>query len=356
MDDFIMNGQATGSVAALLLKSNMNPAILRPYVADDPNDPRSFITNAKGVAVPVTNTTAALRKDDWLTLDSAIIKTAKPRLKAVADLRSSGLQYSIPNGMSKTVLQYERQSDISLATISMDGNRRSEMDRPVFDLNNLPLPIIHKDFQYSLRQVMSSRNGESPLDTTTAELAARRVAEEAEKLLLGVSASYSYGGGTIYGYTNFPNRLTKTMTNPTSGGYLPSVTLTEVLAMRLQSTQAFHFGPWKLYTSLAWDPYLDADYIINTNGTTSGVTLRNRLGMISGITDIQTLDYLSGYTMLLVQQSSDVARVVVGMDFTTVQWETNGGMELNFKVMCIIVPQLRADIAGNTGIVHGFAP
>jgi hypothetical protein len=28
-------------------------------------------------------------------------------------------------------------------------------------------------------------------------------------------------------------------------------------------------------------------------------------------------------------------------------------MMLNFKVMAILVPQLRADFNGNTGIVHG---
>jgi len=54
-----------------------------------------------------------------------------------------------------------------------------------------------------------------------------------------------------------------------------------------------------------------------------------------------------------VQQTSDVIREVVGMDITTVQWEEEGGMRLNFKVMAILVPQLRADFNGNTGIVHG---
>lgn len=353
--DFVMNGQGYGSVAAQLLANDMNPGVLRPYLSNNANDPRTFVTNAAGLAVPTNNNTAALRKDDWLILDSAVIRTAKPRLKAVANMRSKGLQYTIPNGMSKTVLQYERQSDISNAIISMDGNRRSEGDRPVFDLNNLPLPIIHKDFSYSLRQLSASRNGDSPLDTTTAELAARRCAEQAEQLLLGVTASYAYGGGTIYGLMNFPSRITKVMTNPTSGGYLPSQTLQEVLAMRLLAQQAYHFGPYTLYTSLAWDTALDSDYIINVNGVTSGITLRQRLANNTGISQVQTLDYLPGYTMILVEDNADVARMVIGMDFVTVQWEVNGGMEVRFKVMCIMVPQLRADIAGNTGIVHGTA-
>lgn len=343
--DFILNGQATGDVASTLMMNDFNTNALRPWIGEDG---RTYL-NQNGLAVPVSNATATLRKDDWIQLDQAIVKAAKQRLKAVADLRSAGLTYNIPNGMGKTVLQTETQSDISDADISMDGMRQSETDRPVFELNNLPLPIIHKDFNFSARQLMASRNGGSPLDTTTAELAARRVAESAEKLLLGVTSSYEYGGGTIYGYTNFPSRLTKVMTLPT--GSNGNVTVNEVLAMRAQSQAAFHYGPWKLYTSPNWDQFLDADY-----STAKGDnTLRERIAKVNGINGVETLDYLTGYQMILVQQTSDVVREVMGMDITTVQWASKGGMQMNFKVMAIMVPQLRADQNSNTGIVHGTA-
>jgi len=41
------------------------------------------------------------------------------------------------------------------------------------------------------------------------------------------------------------------------------------------------------------------------------------------------------------------------MPITTVQWESQGGMRLNFKVMAIQVPQLRADYSSQSGIAHG---
>lgn len=348
--DFILNGQATGDVATTLMMNNFDVNALRPWIGKD-NRTYVAVQNAAGklVAQPTANATATLRKDDWIVLDQAIVKAAKERLKAVADLRSAGLTFNIPNGMAKTVLQTETQSDITPAIISMDGMRESETDRPVFELNNLPLPIIHKDFSFSARQVMTSRDGGSPLDTTTAELAGRRVAEEAEKLLLGTASSYAYGGGTIYGYTNFPSRLTKVMTAPT--GSNGSVTISEILGMRQQSQDAFHYGPWRLYCSPNWDQYLDTDY-----STAKGDnTLRQRIENINGITSVSTLDYLSGFTMILVQQTSDVVREVTGMDVTTVQWQSQGGMMLHYKVMAIMVPQLRADQNGNTGIVHGTA-
>jgi len=244
--DYILNGQAVGDVASTLMANNGNVNSLRPYINEEG---RHVVTvNVDGVyrEVPLMNATASLRKDDWKILDTAVVKAAKPRLRAVADLRGAGLTYNIPNGMAKTVLETETQSDISDAIVSMDGLRESTADRPVFELSNLPLPIIHKDFNFSMRQILASRNGGSPLDTTTAELAGRRVAEQAEKLLLGTYGSYAFGGGTIYGYTNFPSRLTKTMTNPTASGWTPATTVEEVLAMRLQAQQAYHYGPYML--------------------------------------------------------------------------------------------------------------
>jgi len=304
------------------------------------------------IAIPTQNATATLRKEEWKVLDDAIVIAAKERLRVVADLRGRGLTYNIPNGMGKTVLETESMSDITRATISMDPARESEGDRPEFDLTSLPLPVIHKDFYFNARQVATSRNSGAGIDTTTAQLAARRVAEEAEKLTLGVLPAFGYGGGTIYGLTNFPSRVTSTsLTAPTETGWTPQTTIQELLAMRQASEDNHHYGPWSLYTSPAWDQYLDDDY-----STLKGdITLRQRVTAINGIGAVTTLDYLTGFQMILVQMTSDVIRMVIGMDVTTVQWETHGGMRLNFKVMAIMVPQLRADFNGQTGIIHGNA-
>ncbi len=65
------------------------------------------------------------------------------------------------------------------------------------------------------------------------------------------------------------------------------------------------------------------------------------------------------FDFIMVQMTSDVVRMVIGLDITTLQWETLGGLKVNFKVMAILVPQLRStvvNIANHlTGIVHGAA-
>jgi hypothetical protein len=219
----------------------------------------------------------------------------------------------------------------------------------VSEIGHLPLPIISKDFSYSAREIAVSQSGGTPLDTTTAEMAGRKVAEQVEKLALGVASSYTYGGGTVYGATNYTNALTKTMTAPTASGWAATTTVEEVLAMRGQSQAAYYYGPWMLYTSPSWDAYLDNDY----SAAKGDNTLRQRLAAIEGIEGVRTLDYLTGYKMLLIQMTSEVIRMVVGMEIMTIQWETVGGLRRHFKVMCILVPQFRADQNGNTGLVYG---
>jgi uncharacterized linocin/CFP29 family protein len=343
------NAMANGGVFEKLMACNFNVNCLRPWVGTDGRTYISVTENGKVTAQPVNNTVGTLRKEDWIKLDEAIIKAAQPRLRLVADLRAAGLQYALPNGLGYTVLQTERAGDIGDAEISMDGMREGANERPEFDLVSLPLPIIHKDFSYSARQIAASRNGGSPLDTFTAELASRKVAEEMEKLAIGVADTYTFGGGTIYGLANYTDALTYTdMTLPNASGWTPEICVLDVLGMIQAAKDNYYYGPYTLYLSAAWGQYLDEDY-----KAYSDITLRERLEKITGISSVKTLDYLTGYTVILLQMTSDVMRMVIGMEITTVQWESHGGMLQNFKVMGIIVPQTRCDINGHTGIVLG---
>jgi hypothetical protein len=116
-----------------------------------------------------------------------------------------------------------------------------------------------------------------------------------------------------------------------------------------------------LYHSTDYDTYLDNDYYdITTSGAVAPTqTLRERIKKIEGITDVRRLDLLDNtFTLILVQMTSDVCRAVNGMDITTLQWESHGGMRINFKVMAIQVPDIRAQYVGTStstrkvGIVH----
>ncbi len=329
-----------------------------------------------GVDVPVFNGTS-LRKEEWIRLDQIVLRAARYRLRAWSDLMAAN-SYGGFNGMATTVLEHETMTDPGEAIVDMDGLTMGRTDAPTYQLEGIPLPITHSDFWFSSRVLATSRNRGTPLDTTMGEAATRRVAEMIEKTTIGTNTGITYGGkntassygrtSKVYGYTNFTNRLTYTSI-PTPDGTNAAAVVTAVLAMRTLLYNNKFFGPFMLYHSNDWDRWLDADYIL-VGGNVATQTLRQRLEGIEGISGVRRLDFMFGtaptyqneasrydnlnpYTMVLVQMTPDVARAINGQDITTIQWESQGGMRLNFKVMAIQVPQLRADNYGNAGICHG---
>lgn len=339
------------------------------------------VVNNMGIMSPVFNATS-LRKEEWLELDRVVLRAARYRLLAWADLAAAN-SFGGFNAMSKLVLEHETMADPGAAMVDMTGLTEGRTDSPLFQLQGLPLPITHSDFWYDSRRLAVSRNTGTPLDVTMGEAAGRRVAESVECTTIGITTGLTYGGGnvntnpgygrasSVYGYMNFPDRLTYTsLTAPTAVGWTASTTLNQVLLLKDMLTVQKFYGPFMIYTSNDWDRYMDGDYIL-TGGNVATQTLRQRIEAIKGISGCKRLDYLFGtapptnkgpvpqiditlkpFTLLFVQMTPDVARAVNGMDITTVQWESIGGMRLNFKVMCIQVPQLRSDYYGNCGILE----
>lgn len=365
--DHILNGRGHGEVGEAFESVRFNPNLMRPYMAK-PNGPDSRpvpVVNLGGKVVPIANlgdygifspmisNATGLSKDSWQLLDDAVIKVARERLRAWGDL-SAANTFGGFDGMSKTILEHQTIDDVGEALVDMDGITETRGDEPRFQLEGLPLPITHSGFHFSARQIAIGSNSGMPLDTTMAEQAGRRVAEAVEKTVFGVQTGLIFGtaadyGRTpqVYGYTNFPARISDTSgTDPT--GANGTTVLNDWLSYRDQLYDNNFYGPFMVYTSTGWDQFLDDEFKTN-----SDKTLRQRLLEIDGISGIRRLDFLTtDFQVIFVQMTSEVARAVVGMPFTTLQWETKGGMQTNFKVMTISVPQLRADFDDNCGILH----
>jgi len=395
--DYVLNGTGFGEVGQHLAGSQFQPNLLRPYLDENnvpcvtanmarPSSPARYEKvpiaemQRRGTVSPVYNAATMLRKEEWLLLDQVVLRAARYRLRAWLDLAGSNT-FGGFNGMSKMILEHEMMSDPGEAIVDMDALTPGRTDSPQFQLQGIPLPITHSDFWFSSRLLSISRNTGTPLDVQQGEAAARRVAEAIEKTTIGNQLGTLYGGFSTYiggyagpsqvwGYTNFPNRITTNIVAPTTAGWVAGDLLDEVLMCRDLLYANKFYGPFMIYHSNDWDRYLDNDYIL-TGGNVATQTLRDRLRAIEGIQDVRRLDFLfsiipppttgpggenvtQGYpfTLLFVQMTPDVARAINGMDITTVQWESIGGMRLNFKVLCIQVPQLRRDFYGNCGILH----
>jgi len=279
-----------------------------------------------------------------------VLMAAQERLVGVADIMGRGLTYNIPGGLGKTVLGYQDASDIEDAELRMDGQAPGQRDRAEFDINYLPLPIIFKDFSFSIREIKASRNGNMPLDTTNAELAARKVAEKVEEVLFQGASAYTFGGGTIRGLQDAPQRNQGSLTfNWDDSGAIADRTtiLDDVLAMKAALIADYHYGPYGLYVATEYETALDDDFKANSDRT-----VRERILAVDSLSSVKVADKMTSDQVLMVQLTSDVVRMVQGLPITTVQWETEGGMRVWFKVMTILVPQIRNDQNNRSGVAH----
>jgi len=345
MEDFFVNGQAHGSVAEKLMANNMSPLALRPFIGNDGKPYVSKMIGNELKAVPVAN--ATLRKDEWKVIDTAVIQAFKSRLIGVADLISRGLVYNIGDGLGTTVLEYQKMKDVQGATMSMNAASKGRKDRPEFDIAYLPLPIVHKEFSFDIRQLTASRKHGQPLDTTMIEMCARKCADKVEQMLFNGSGTYTFGGGTIYGYLDAPNRNTGSLTAWTASASTGATILAQVVAMKQAAIADRCYGPYVLYIPTAYETQLDEDY-----NSSYPKSLRQRLLEIEGISDIKVSDQMTAANVVLVQMNTETVRLVQGMGITVVEWSNDGGLTKEYKVMTISVPQVRADSEGRSGIQH----
>lgn len=353
--DHIYNGQGYGDVATALVDGDMHPGYFRPWKKNR-RSRQSYVTiNGRNIA---TNAQATLTKEQWKLMDRQLVTVARPQLRVWGDLASQGLTYSVPDGMGTILLQEQTITDGGTAIISMDPNVEGERDRPTFDTRNFPLPVIHGDVSFSMRQLaVSKRPGlggmAAPLDTTMLEQVTRRIVEKIELMTIGsATQTYSYGGGSIQGLTTKTQRLTSVLTLPTDPSWSPALFVDEINDM-IQDLQDLNFnGPYGMYFSPSWAKYMNGDYA----STYGGETLATRLGKIEDISFRRKIRYgLSGYQIILFQLDSAVIRAVTGMRLQTLQWFTKGNLGWHAKVMCIMVPQLRTNADNETGINHGTA-
>lgn len=381
--DFVINGEGRGPVGEALQNVRFDPRLLRPFVDErgvkcvmmatgktkfHPKTKKPYleerkitVNEAMGLGFrPEVYNALSMTRDSWIQIDRAVLRATRKRLRAWTDLASSS-RVSF-NAMAKSTYEYQVMADFGEAVVDMNAVAEGRQDRPQVELDSIPLSITHSDFGFSEREIAISRNGGVPLDTTSAEMAGFRVAEMIEKTTIGLEAGISYGtqsAGTglhrktskVYGYTNYPYRVTKTdLTTPT--GTNPEAVMTDILEMVEVMQTNGYYGPYMLYHSTPYSRFFNDDYF--RTGSTSAVrTVRERLMEIEGLSDIRRLDYLtSGYQLIMAQMDPQVAQAIDGMGIVTVQWPSKGGLYTNYKVMTIKVPLLKAPANQVAGILH----
>lgn len=303
----------------------------------------------KSISPAALRTLTTLRKDEWKAYDTALVEVATRRLRAVADLIAAGLTKSLANAMGKTVYEFETVGDMNDAQISMDGVSQTENDRQLFDIDSIPVPITHKDFWINLRTLSASRERGEALDTTQVRTAGRLVAEAQENLLVN-GFTGKFGAKGLYGYTTHPDRNTAVFGTGAHWGSAAKTgeqMLTDLLTCIAGLEADRMYGPYALYVPRDASVNLEKDFKAGTIGS-----IRKRLLEVENLTSIRTLDFLASGSIVLVQLTEDVVQLVQGEPLQTIQWDVQGGFNINFKAFMIQVPLLRSDDAGRSGIFH----
>lgn len=214
-----------------------------------------------------------------------------------------------------------------------------------FDLQGIPLPIVHRDFFLNIRALEASRKNGQSLDTMQAQLASRLVSEKVEEIFFK-GATIGSGSNSIYGITTHPNRNTGTVTTSwltASGDQI----ITDINLMIAAAIGKSMFGPYILYVPMLVDNKLDNDL-----KAASDKTIRSRILEIPSILAIKASPNLTASNVVLMQVTNDVVDILDGIQPTAVMWESQGGFVLNFKVMAIVVPRIKSDFKNQCGIVH----
>jgi uncharacterized linocin/CFP29 family protein len=310
----------TGDVAATLMQNGFNVNSLR--------------------------TNGVLRKDEWKQLDDALIEVARQRMPLVSLLVNSGLVYNIPNGLGTTILEWEDVSDMEPATVSMAGVTRGEQDTLEYSLKSMPLPIIHKDFTLNIRKLEASRRGGNPLDVAQASLAGRLVAEATEAMVIEGHAT-EVGTSVIYGIDTVSNSSAITMTDLWDTTTTAANYLVDILASIAALQGDFMYGPYTLIVNETTHLRMQNDYDV---AGASHMTIADRLRLVAGVSTIIPSYNVPANHAYLVQMTRDVIDEVIGLQPTTVEWETQGGMQKHFKVMSIMIPRVRWTQSLQSGI------
>lgn len=322
---------------------NFNINSYRPYL-NDRGEP--CVVNNVGEEVRIT-TNASLRHEEWKRIDDTVILSAVDRLTGINLLRSKGLIHPL-GSIGITISQWEEQSNITPANVSMSGITRGEEDKASYDLVGVPIPVIHKDFRVNWRTLEASRTRGESIDVSMSAMAGRVVAEASEDLLFTTS-SISADGNSLSSLFNFANRVQVVGGTPwddlAADG---NEVILEIVNDMLSALGAVKFhGPFEILIPAAYEAKMEEDYRANDNRT-----VRQRLEALSKVGRITVADRISGDNVSFVQMTPDVIDLAVGQDMTTLQWETLGGRVNNFTVLAAWAPRLKNDYDGNSGIGH----
>lgn len=345
--------------AYMATNGRLDLSALRPYmngknqpVVSIPNGYSEVVKNNKTVRVPnmrsVAVQNALLRRYEWEQIDAAVLDVVRAPNVALNDFLRLGLTQRL-DGLGVIVSTYEQLGDMTEANVSMEGIVRGEQDRTPFIPQSIPVPLIHKDFQLSLRHLEASRRGGGEsLDTTQARVATRRVQDKVDDIIFNGHATKLGTNDQIWGLTNKPERMTDTAANYGGGDFGTAGNFFKTLNGAIAALRnKGYYGRYGVYISNT--------QFAQTNVFVSGTATTERQAALDSLPEVAFINQahkLADGVMIVFQLSPDVADIAIAQDVTPVQWEGLGGFMIDFRIFTALTIRVKHDANDNCGIVH----
>lgn len=308
---------------------------------------------------------APLQDKAQVSIDKAVVEVGLQRLTLVADLMAAGLTYNLSDPLSVAQLEWSQQSKIGAAQRTMSPAARGENKLPIILPTRLPIYLTTDQFEIDIRTLKTSQRIGTPLDVSIVKQCTRAVNEAIEDAAINGATTLDGqnlvdAGYSAPGILNATGVNTQTLTAAAWTTTPVGATIfAEVMAMigKLQGDKKF--GPYRLYVGTQIGNALDTDY---NSGTSNPITIRQRLLAIESLQAIRVADMLPGGNgatpsignkVALIQMTSDVIDIVMGQPPTVIPWTSLDGFMIHNIVMAIMVPRVRTDYEGNSGICVG---
>lgn len=308
-----------------------------------------FMANEDEKKKIIANNTT-LQRDEWETIKDEMVATYRREAYGVPHLRNAGLTRNI--SLATKVDIWQKRSSLTDPEVSMDAENRSDEDRLVYDYDGVPVPIVHKDFRIGDRDLQTSRNLGNDLQTDTVSEATEVVTRGLDDLLFnGWEAQVSDARNQtfdLYGYTTHPDRV---QYSGSDWGTVDNIRDDIVGILDELDQNDRDAGGFWLYLAPAQWRQLRSAIDVDGDGNNS---LRQRImnEFDQEIDQIFRAHHLEDGQAVMVDPKPDVVELAIAEDVQTIEWQSGSGMTHNFKVMSAMVPEIKSDWEGKSGIVH----
>lgn len=289
---------------------------------------------------------SVLPEDSWKSVESAVIAEQSVPTSATQQLRDMGLV--IPESIYATQHEWDVESEVTKADITVDGEASDERDLPQTFRKSITVPVTSKTARKGFRAIgaYNSIPGRS-FDTNWASAAGQVVREANENALFNGYGDVKLStAAETYGYLNNPDANTATTAGDwgTAGNAVATVkAMISALSDDNFDESVDIYVPTTQYNEISMT-YASAD---------NNVTELQRILNFPQVRAVHMVkeQFLVAGTVVGVAMLRNVVALVEAMPFTVVEWQSADMASTFWRVMSISAPRTTSTWSGKSGIV-----